>query len=156
MDVKSAFLNGDLNEEIYMLQPSGFAKGSKICKLKKSIYGLKQASRMWNEKFNKSIRRIGFKRSASTSCLQTSVHVHKGWKRDSLLRFFLYVDDVLIVCDNLEMTKVVKRQLAAEFEMTGVGEAGTFLGMHIEYDRENEVMKSSQEQHLKKIWHGKL
>lgn len=145
MDVKSAFLNGDLNEDIYMLQPSGFTKGSKVCKLKKSIYGLKQASRMWNEKFNKFILRIGFKRSASDSCLYTKIE--KGIR----CYILLYVDDVLVVCDNLEMTEEIKRQLAAEFEMTDVGEVDTFLGMHIEYDRENGVMKLSQEQYLKNV-----
>ena len=64
MDVKTAFLNGNLDEDIYMEQPEGFAKkGNKhlVCKLKKSIYGLKQASRQWYIKFNNTITSFGFK-----------------------------------------------------------------------------------------------
>lgn len=63
MDVKNAFLNGDLTEDIYMQQPKGFQEGNKVCKLNKAIYGLKQASRMWNIKFNELLIRIGFTRS---------------------------------------------------------------------------------------------
>lgn len=69
MDVKGAFLNGNLDEEIYIKPLEGFDHGGKVCKLQKAIYGLKQASRMWNEKFNEFITRIGFKRCASDYCL---------------------------------------------------------------------------------------
>ena len=62
MDVKTAFLNGELNEEIYMMQPEGFTSTdeSKVCKLQRSIYALKQASRSWNIHFDKVIRMYGF------------------------------------------------------------------------------------------------
>ena len=116
MDVKAAFLNGDLNEEIYMQQPDGMAKGSKVCKLNKSLYGLKQASRMWNEKFNIFITRIGFKRCASDYCLYT--------KFDKGVRCYilLYVDDVLIISESIQIISIVKRLLAKEFEMTDIGQ----------------------------------
>lgn len=69
MDVKSAFLNGELAEEIYMELPEGFTQGNKVCKLNKAIYGLKQASRAWNMKFNNYMVKIGFKQCISDRCL---------------------------------------------------------------------------------------
>lgn len=145
MDVKSAFLNGDLNEEIYMIQPEGFARGKQVCKLNKAIYGLKQASRMWNEKFHQFITRIGFKRCASDYCLYTK------FENDIRCFILLYVDDLLIVCDDLTMINVVKSLLAKEFEMTDIGNADTFLGMHIQHDRENGTIQLSQTQYLKNV-----
>ena len=64
MDVKTAFLNGNLEEDVYMVQPRGFEdpkNNSKVCKLHRSIYGLKQASRSWNKHFNDEVKRLGFK-----------------------------------------------------------------------------------------------
>src|ERR1700686_893045 len=72
MDVKTSFLHGDLEEEIYMKQPEGFAvKGKKepVCKLKKSLYGLKQSPRMWYKKFDTFIRGLGFTRSKEDHCV---------------------------------------------------------------------------------------
>lgn len=128
-----------------MLQPDGFVKGSKVCKLNESNYGLKQASRMWNEKFNQFILRIGFKRCASDCCLYT--------KFENGIRCYilLYVNDVLIICDSLNMIKVIKRLLATEFEMTDVGEADTFLGMHLQHDKEKGIITLSQTQYLKNV-----
>lgn len=145
MDVKGAFLNGDLNEEIYMLQPVGFANGKQVCKLNKSIYGLKQASRMWNEKFNNFMLRIGFKRCASEYCLYVKI------EKDIRCYILLYVDDLLIVCGDLNLIKVIKGLLAKEFAMTDIGKADTFLGMHIEHDRENGIIQLNQQQYLKKV-----
>ena len=71
MDVKTAFLNGNLDEDIYMEQPEGFAKKGNedlVCKLKKSIYGLKQASRQWYIKFNNTITSFGFKENIVDQC----------------------------------------------------------------------------------------
>jgi hypothetical protein len=72
MDVKTAFLNGDLNETIYMAQPKGFIIEGKEkfgCRLKKSIYGLKQASRQWYLKFDKTIKEFGFKENIEDNCV---------------------------------------------------------------------------------------
>ena len=73
MDVKTAFLNGSLDETIYMVQPEGFiAKGheKKVCKLQKSIYGLKQASRSWNLKFDQLVKSFGFLQNPDEPCVQ--------------------------------------------------------------------------------------
>lgn len=145
MDVKGAFLNGDLDEDIYMLPPEGFPAGIKVCKLNKAIYGLKQASRMWYEKFHQFITRIGYKRCSSDYCLYT--------KFENGIRCFIlvYVDDLLIVCDSETMIRIIKKLLAKEFEMTDVGRVDTFLGMHIEHDRENGIIQLSQSQYMKKV-----
>ena len=72
MDVKTAFLNGNLEESIYMAQPEGFIEQDhkqRVCKLKRSIYGLKQASRSWNIKFDTAIKSYGFKQNVDEPCV---------------------------------------------------------------------------------------
>ncbi|KAK0572022.1 hypothetical protein LWI29_024999 [Acer saccharum] len=90
MDVKTAFLNGSLDESIYMMQPEGFIeKGQmeKVCKLQKSIYGLKQASRSWNIRFDQAVKGFGFIQNPNEPC------VYKRIKGDKLVFLILYVDD---------------------------------------------------------------
>ena len=94
MDVKTTFLHGDLEEEIYMKQPEGFAvKGKKelVCKLKKSLYGLKQSRKMWYQKFDAFIRGLGFTRSKADHC------VYFKLIGDCVIYLVLYVDDMLLV-----------------------------------------------------------
>ena len=91
MDVKTAFLNGDLEKDVYMTQPPGFTcpKGpGKVCKLQKAIYGLKQASKSWNLRFNKSIKEFGFVKSEEEPCIYMKV---SGSSRAFIV---LYVDDI--------------------------------------------------------------
>eukprot|EP00253_Pinus_taeda_P002960 PITA_02960 len=100
MDVKTTFLHGDLEEEIYMKQPEGFAmKGMKelVCKLKKSLYGLKQSPRMWYQKFDTFIRGIGFTRSKADHC------VYFELIGDRVIYMVLYVDDMLLVGNDKEI-----------------------------------------------------
>ena len=81
IDVKTAFLNGSLDEWIYMVQPKGFiAKGkeTKVCKLQKSIYGLKQASRSWNINFDQSIKSFGFDQCLDKPCLKRMQQIRGG------------------------------------------------------------------------------
>ena len=94
MDVKTTFLNGSLDETIYMVQPEGFiAKGQekKVCKLQKFIYGLKQASRSWNIKFDKSVKSFGFIQCPDEPC------VYKRSNKNVIVLLILYVDDILII-----------------------------------------------------------
>nr|GEX62736.1 retrotransposon protein, putative, Ty1-copia subclass [Tanacetum cinerariifolium] len=75
MDVKTAFLNGHLSEDIYMMQPEGFLDPkhpNKVCKLQRSIYGLKQASRSWNKIFDKEIKKVGFTQNPNETCCENS------------------------------------------------------------------------------------
>lgn len=99
-DVKTAFLNGDLKENVYMEQPVGFTDGSqRVCKLKKSLYGLKQSSRCWNEKFSKFIKLFGFFQCKSDSC----VFVSRQNKKLTILA--IHVDDGIIVGEDLNDKK---------------------------------------------------
>ena len=94
MDVKTAFLNGHLDESIYMVQPDRFkGKGqeNKVCKLLKSIYGLKQASRSWNIRFDQAVKTYGFEQSVDEPC------VYKHLKDKKIVFLLLYVNDILLI-----------------------------------------------------------
>ena len=98
MDVKTAFLNGYLEEEIYMSQPDRFIKEGqeqKVCKLLKSIYGLKQASRSWNLRFDETIKTYGFEQNVDEPC------VYKLINEQTVVFLVLYVDDILLIRNNI-------------------------------------------------------
>lgn len=138
MDVKAAFLNGELIEDIYMRQPRGFEEGDQVCKLNKSIYGLKQASKSWNDRFNKFAAEIGFHRCDEDPCL----YVRNG--KSGPVYICLYVVDILIISKCLREVQTVKRMLKQEFKMVDLGEAEMFLGLKIERNSTDGVMKLSQ------------
>ncbi|KAL0345452.1 UNVERIFIED_CONTAM: Retrovirus-related Pol polyprotein from transposon TNT 1-94 [Sesamum radiatum] len=105
MDVKTAFLNGYLEEEVYMTQPEGFVdprSPKKVCKLQRSIYGLKQASRSWNLRFDEAIKEFGFLKNPEEAC------VYKKLSGSNIVFLVLYVDDILIIGNNIPMLKSVK------------------------------------------------
>ena len=105
MDVKASFLNGSLEETIYMVQPEGLiAKGQekKVCKLQKSIYGLKQASRSWNIRFNTSVRSFGFIQYPNEPC------VYKRSSGNVIVFLIFYVDDILIIGNDVGTLSSVK------------------------------------------------
>jgi hypothetical protein len=105
MDVKSKFLHGDLEEEIYMKQPGGFVvKGKKelVCKLKKSMYGLKQSPRMWYKKFDTYMLGLDFTRSKEYHCAYFKLI------GDHLIYLVLYVDDMLMIGNNKDIIQDVK------------------------------------------------
>lgn len=145
MDVKAAFLNGDLSEEIYMELPEGFKCGDKVCRLKRALYGLKQASRKWNERFNSFMLKLGFKRCLSDQCVYVK---EEGGSKCYVL---LYVDDLLIICNDQKKINIIKGLFAKEFEMTDIGRVNTFLGMHIDHDVENGMTILNQTQYLKGV-----
>lgn len=145
MDVKTAFLNGDLNEDIYMEQPEGFTIGSKVCKLNKALYGLKQSPRMWNERFNAFTIKLDLKRREADCCLYISI------KQSTKLYLLLFVDDMLIISNSIKEIELIKEGLHNEFQMTDMSEAQTFVGIHIERDINKGTMKLSQQQYSKDI-----
>jgi len=131
MDVKTTFLHGDLEEEIYMKQPECFAvKGKKelVCKLKKSLYGLKQSPRMWYKKFDTFIGGLGFTRSKADHC------VYFKLIGDHVIYLFLYVDDMLLVGNEKEIIRDLKTQLSSKFEKKDLGFVNYILGMGIKRD----------------------
>jgi len=131
MDVKTTFLHGDLEEEIYMKQPEGFmVKGEKelVCKLKKSLYGLKQSPRLWYQKFDTFIRGLGFTRRKADHC------VYFKLIGDRVSYLVLYMDDMLRVGNDKEIIQDLKTQLSSKFDMKDLGAANYILGMEIKRD----------------------
>ena len=148
MDVKTAFLNGELEEEVYMTQPEGFIseKGNHlVCKLKKSIYGLKQASRQWYMKFHNIITSFGFEENIVDQCIYIKV---SGSKFTFLV---LYVDDILLASNNLGLIRETKRFLSQNFDMKDIGEASHVLGIEIHRDRSKKILGLSQKAYINKI-----
>ncbi|BBG99824.1 transposable element gene [Prunus dulcis] len=148
MDVKTAFLNGDLEEDIYMVQPEGFVQeGGKslVCKLCKSIYGLKQASRQWYLKFNKVVKDFGFVENVLDEC------IYMKMSGRHFIILVLYVDDILLACTNLTMLHDCKNFLSKNFEMTDLAEASYVLGIDISRDRKNGVLGLSQKSYIEKV-----
>ncbi|KAE8665938.1 hypothetical protein F3Y22_tig00112523pilonHSYRG00165 [Hibiscus syriacus] len=149
LDVKTAFLHGNLEEEIYMLQPEGFEEKEKknlVCRLNKSLYGLKQAPRCWYKRFDSFIMCLGYNRLNADPCAY--------FKRSSDNNFFillLYVDDMLVAEPNKDHIEELKAQLDREFEMKDLGSANKILGMQIHRDRSNRKIWLSQKNYLKKI-----
>ena len=132
MDVKTAFLNGSLDETIYMVQLEGFiAKGQekKVCKLQKSIYGLKQTSRSWNIIFDTLVKSFGFIQypDEPSVCKRTS--------RNVIEFLILYNDDILIIGNNVGTLSSVKVWLLKQFDMKDLGEASHILGIKLLRDR---------------------
>ena len=137
MDVKTAFLNGQLDEEIYMKQPDGFiANGqeNKVCKLLKSIYGLKQASRSWNQRFDQAVKSYGFEQNVDEPC------VYKRIKDGKVVFLVLYVDDILLIGNDVGNLSSVKLWLSQQFDMKDLGEANYVLGIRIFRDRKNRML----------------
>ena len=146
MDVKTAFLNGDLDEEIYMEQPEGFiapGQEKKVCKLVKSLYGLKQAPKQWHEKFDHTMITSGFKINECDKC------VYVKETENGYVILCLYVDDMLIVGSDDDMIKSTKNMLKSKFDMKDMGLADVILGIKI--SRVSNGLILSQTHYVDKI-----
>ena len=139
MDAVSAYLNGTLKETVYMEQPELFDDGSKkVCKLQKSIYGLKQSGRVWNETINNELLKMGLVRGEVDQCVY-----HKVGDGD-MVYVAIYVDDVLIFSNNMKSIENVKSKLAAKFMMKDMGEVSSVLGTRISRGRDTIKIDQSQ------------
>ena len=150
LDVKTAFLHGELDEEIYMDQPEGFIVPGKedfVCRLKKSLYGLKQSPRQWYKRFDSFMLSNGFERSQYDSC------VYIKFVDRSPIYLLLYVDDMLIAAKSKKEIITLKAQLSSEFEMKDLGAAKKILGMEIKRDRNSRLLFLSQQNYIKKVLH---
>jgi len=148
LDVKNAFLHGDLKETVFMHQPPGFVdpqRPSHVCRLKKSLYGLKQAPRAWYMRFYNYITTHGFRRSMSDNSLFVYNH---GQDRAFLL---LYVDDIVLTASNPQLLRTVINTLSREFAMTDLGQLHHFLG--VTASRSSKGLFLSQSSYAKDILH---
>lgn len=147
MDVKTAFLNGDLTETVYMEQPDGYkvkGKENYVFKLNKAIYGLKQASKAWYDKIDKALTDLQFKKSLNEPCVYIKTD-NQG--NDIILA--LYVDDILIFSKNTPEKKKLKEELMRLFEMKDLGKATHVLGMRIRQEQGKIIL--DQKNYIQKV-----
>ena len=133
MDVTTAFLNGELEEEVYMKQPEGFAaKGQEdlVCKLKRSIYGLKQSPRCWNSALDNQLKKMGFVQAKGDSCLYMA-------SEGEMFMVAVYVDDITLAGKSNKRIAEVKQNLAKQFQVKDIGELHYFLGLKVVQDKES-------------------
>ncbi|CAI6007470.1 unnamed protein product [Closterium sp. NIES-65] len=146
MDISTAFLNGILEEEVFMMQPPGYEDGTaRVCKLKKSIYGSKQAPRCWYQKLAAVLEEMGFRTSSCDESLSL-----KG-EGEKLGLFLVSVDDILLFSSSMKEIQKVQQQLMENFKCKNLGEVKYYLGMHVERDLDHRWLKLHQEKFIKEL-----
>ncbi|KAL0439597.1 UNVERIFIED_CONTAM: putative transposon Ty5-1 protein [Sesamum latifolium] len=148
MNVKMAFLNSFVEEEIFMDQPEGFTsvrEEQKVYRLQRSIYSLKQASRSWNTRFDQVIRGYDFIKNEYDPC------VYKKISGSLVAYLVLYVDDILFIENNVNMLGDIKAWLSTQFFMKDMGEASYILGIKIYRDRSRRMLGLTQSSYIKKV-----
>ncbi|GJX61960.1 retrotransposon protein, putative, ty1-copia subclass [Tanacetum coccineum] len=148
MDVKTAFLNGYLDEDIYMVHLEGFDDPNhpkKVCKLQRSIYSLKQASRSWNKRFDEEIKRFGFDQNLDEPC------VYQKASGSNVTFLILYVNDIIIMGNHIPSLQSVKDYFGKCFAMKDLGEAAFILGIKIYRDRSKRLIGLGQNAYMDKI-----
>ena len=141
LDIKTAFLNGELEETIYMQQPEGYSEGGAdmVCLLRKSLYGLKQAPRAWNTRLRQELQDMGFTASEADPSLFTAQ------LKSGTVYILVYVDDILVAAKSQTDIQSIKDRLASAFKLTDLGEAKYFLGWSLTRDRQAGTLKTTQE-----------
>jgi hypothetical protein len=149
IDLKTAFLLGDLDEEIYMEQPQGFASPGRehlACRLRKSLYGLKQAPRQWYRTFDDFVRSIGFLWSDEDHCFYS-----KDALDGSPIFLILYVDDMLLFNQHIGEFAELRHQVLLKFTMKDLGPAHHILRMKITRNHQSRQLFLSQSDHIRRI-----
>jgi len=126
MKVKTTFLNGNLYEDVYMKQPDGFLEPGKehlVCKLNRSIYGLKQASRQWYLKFDEVITSLRFVENISDQC------IYQKFDESNFVILVLYVNDILLASNSVSFLNETKQMLSCHFDIKNLGEASFVMGI---------------------------
>ena len=147
LDIKTAFLYGQLQEEVYMEQPPGFEEGDNICKLKKAIYGLKQAPRAWHTRLVQELENIGFQ----TSDADPGLFIYRDC--NGIIYLLVYVDDLLLATskDNESALESIKQRLGNIFHVHSLGDASYFLGMRITHDSRSRTLTVSQQRYASEL-----
>nr|GEX00331.1 retrovirus-related Pol polyprotein from transposon TNT 1-94 [Tanacetum cinerariifolium] len=146
LDVKTAFLHGNLEEVIYMRQTPGYEQGNKVCLLNKSLYRLKQSPRQWYKRFDEYMLCNMFKRSNYDSCVY-----YKNYTPGEYIYLLLYVDDMLTACKSKAKIGSTNSLLKKEFDMKDLREAKKILGIEIVRDRSRKILRVSQSGYVFKI-----
>ena len=147
LDVETAFLNGKLDEEIYMQQPEGYLKPGEehlVCKLEKSLYGLKQSSRCWNKAFREGVEKVGFTQASADPCVFNR-------KEDTLTIIAIHVDDLMIPAENVLEMQRVKDSSMLQLKMKDMAELHYYLGVCIFQDKERKQVYIHQGQYIEKM-----
>jgi hypothetical protein len=152
MDVVAAFLNGDLTDTIYMKQPEGFVNQdhpNKVCMLKKSLYGLKQSARCWNDKIDAYLKASEYKQSSADPCIyyRTQMIGNKA----VVVFIGVYVDDTIFMSNDTAVLEAEKARISSEFAMDDRGEIHFILGMEVKRDRARKIITISQKAYLESV-----
>ena len=147
MDVCTAFLNGHLQEEVYMTLPKGLniKDNNLVCKLKKSLYGLKQSSRVWYERLDSYLVSHGFTKREADS----NIYIYRSDTQFIILA--IYVDNTLLITnDDIILLDKTKQSLHSEFDMTNLGPIfnSTILGLQVIYDQKAEILRILQTRYI--------
>lgn len=144
LDVTTAFLYGKLEEEVYLRTPDGVSvpEGG-VIRLKKSLYGLKQSPKCWNDRFNKFILSLGFTQSKSDYCLYVWSTEH------DIVYLVLYVDDTLLAGSNINVVDSIVQKLSSEFKMKDLGPVKRFMGLNVTI--EPDKIEIDQAHYIRKI-----
>jgi hypothetical protein len=148
MDVKMAFLNGNLTEDVYMTQTKGIVdpkQAGKICKLRKSIYGSKQASWSWNLCFDEVVKVFGCIRNIEEPC------VYKKVSGSAVVFLVLYVYDILLIGNDIPMMEAIKSLLRKSFSMKDLGDVAYILDIKIYRDKLKRLIGLSQDAYVQYI-----
>ena len=144
MDFNTAFLNADMDVDIFVKPPEGYTKNqNKVWKLNKGLYGLKQSGRLWNNMLDKFLCDNKFTRSMSDNCLYTYFEDGKS------IIIVVWVDDLIICASDMVLMNSIKQKFNDNFKMKDLGQISNFLG--IEFDVSNDGIKMHQTKYAKKI-----
>lgn len=153
IDVKTAFLHGELEETIFMTQPQGFEKGGgkMVCQLKKAIYGLKQASRCWNACFTTFLKKFNLQPLASDNCIFVNKDCNlTKCSHKQILIICIYVDDGLVMSNDKRLLNSCLEHLKTKFDIT-IGFPDIFVGLQIDRNRSTGTIRMHQERYINKI-----
>ena len=144
MDIKGAYLNGTLKETIYMWQPNGYEDDTNhVCKLIKTLYGLKQSGHKWNTEFDNKIKKHRFK------CLRSEPYAYTQSENNKIVIITIWVDDLLLFANSAEAMERIKRDIHNEWKVTDLGKPTKIVG--VEINQIPDQISISQKQNILKI-----
>lgn len=148
IDVQTAFLNGQLDEEVYLKQPPGFIDPKfpdYVWKLEKSLYGLRQSPLAWHKEYHHVLLKLGFQQLKSEACIYHN--------RELEILLGVFVDDFLLICRSLPTLNKLKQDLSSHWKIKDLGEVKHFIGLNVERNWDEGTITIHQEKYIKEILH---